>query len=291
MATRFEIVLHGSDPSALRAAGEEALDEIDRLEAQLSLYRPGSEVARLNAQAHERAVRVTPGLFRLIEQARALSQATQELWRRDLNENAIVLDLRRRLLLQAPHDEELFWHALAAEACDNSSSLTSLAREWIAGESAALRALGVSLLAAQGNSASRDHLTRLRDGDPSYWIREHAAWAWEVCSSEIACRHRYREILSSNSLNGAAAGLAEIRSALTPMAYAWHSQLDADFVSQMDRRLRGYLKLFWYHWGNTSSRKDNIEVCGRKLWQHCRGEHLKDGITSKMAPWWQIDDK
>ena len=77
MATRFEIVLHGRDPSALRAAGEEALDEIDRLEAQLSLYRPGSEVARLNAQAHERAVRVTPGLFRLIEQAQELSQATQ----------------------------------------------------------------------------------------------------------------------------------------------------------------------------------------------------------------------
>ena len=77
MATRFEIVLHGGDPSALRAAGEEALDEIDRLEAQLSLYRPGSEVARLNAQAHERAVRVTPGLFRLIERARELSSATQ----------------------------------------------------------------------------------------------------------------------------------------------------------------------------------------------------------------------
>ena len=77
MATRFEIVLHGGDPSALRAAGEEALDEVDRLEAQLSLYRPGSEVARLNAQAHERAVRVTPGLFRLIERARDLSSATQ----------------------------------------------------------------------------------------------------------------------------------------------------------------------------------------------------------------------
>ena len=77
MATRFEIVLHDGDPSALRAAGEEALDEIDRLEAQLSLYRPGSEVARLNAQAHARPVRVTPGLFRLIERARELSSATQ----------------------------------------------------------------------------------------------------------------------------------------------------------------------------------------------------------------------
>jgi thiamine biosynthesis lipoprotein len=76
MATRFEIVLHGHDASALRAAGEEALDEIDRLEAQLSLYRPGSEVARLNAGAHTRPIRVTPGLFKLLERARDLSQET-----------------------------------------------------------------------------------------------------------------------------------------------------------------------------------------------------------------------
>ena len=76
MATRFEIVLHGPNPSALRAAGEEALDEIDRVEAQLSLYRPGSEVARLNAGAHERPIRVTPGLFRLLEHARELTRET-----------------------------------------------------------------------------------------------------------------------------------------------------------------------------------------------------------------------
>ncbi len=37
MATRFEIVVHGENPVALRAAGEEALDEIERVEAQLSV--------------------------------------------------------------------------------------------------------------------------------------------------------------------------------------------------------------------------------------------------------------
>jgi FAD:protein FMN transferase len=73
MATRFEIVLHGADPARLRAAGEEALDEIERVEAQLSLYRPSSEIARLNATAHERPVRVTPSLFALLHRARALS--------------------------------------------------------------------------------------------------------------------------------------------------------------------------------------------------------------------------
>ena len=72
MATRFEIVLHGSDPAALRAAGEEALDEIDRLESQLSLYRPGSEIAQLNARAAREAVRVTPETFALLEHAQRL---------------------------------------------------------------------------------------------------------------------------------------------------------------------------------------------------------------------------
>src|SRR5215510_7295815 len=74
MATRFEIALHGDDPRALRAAGEEALDEIDRLESQLSLYRPGSELARLNQRAHEGPVQVTPSLFRLLVHARELSR-------------------------------------------------------------------------------------------------------------------------------------------------------------------------------------------------------------------------
>jgi len=72
MATRFEIVLYGKNPTALRAAGEEALDEIERLEDRLSLYRPSSEIAHLNARAHREPVRVTPGLFALLQQARQL---------------------------------------------------------------------------------------------------------------------------------------------------------------------------------------------------------------------------
>ena len=51
MATRFEIVLHGENPASLRAAGEEALRQIEQLEAQLSLFRPSSEISQLNACA------------------------------------------------------------------------------------------------------------------------------------------------------------------------------------------------------------------------------------------------
>jgi thiamine biosynthesis lipoprotein len=78
MATRFEIALHGDgdDAVALRAAGEEALEEVDRLEAQLSLYRPSSEIAHVNARAAREAVRVTPTLFGLLRHAQILSGET-----------------------------------------------------------------------------------------------------------------------------------------------------------------------------------------------------------------------
>jgi len=77
MATRFEIVLHGAHGVALRAAGEEALDEIQRLEAQLSLYQPTSELSFINARAAKESVRVEPGLFRLLQQAQDFSRRTQ----------------------------------------------------------------------------------------------------------------------------------------------------------------------------------------------------------------------
>lgn len=77
MATRFEVVLHGGNAPSLRAAGEAALDEVERLENQLSLYRPQSEIAQLNARAARGPVRVSPEVFALLLQARELSLATQ----------------------------------------------------------------------------------------------------------------------------------------------------------------------------------------------------------------------
>jgi thiamine biosynthesis lipoprotein len=77
MATRFELVLHGANEAALRAAGEEALAEVDRLESQLSLYRPGSEIAQLNAHAAHEPVRVSPEVFALLQHAARLTTETE----------------------------------------------------------------------------------------------------------------------------------------------------------------------------------------------------------------------
>src|SRR5271154_1947412 len=76
MATRFELVLHGENAARLRAAGEAALKEVERLEAQLSLYRPTSEIARVNASAVREPVRVSPTVFRLLQHARELQIET-----------------------------------------------------------------------------------------------------------------------------------------------------------------------------------------------------------------------
>src|SRR4051812_32638328 len=76
MATRFELVLVGENPERLRAAGEEAFDEIDRIEAQLSLYRGSSEIAQVNARAAGEWVPVSPPVFLLLRRARILWEVT-----------------------------------------------------------------------------------------------------------------------------------------------------------------------------------------------------------------------
>lgn len=76
MACRFEFVLHGDDQVRLRAVGEEALAEIGRIEAQLTIFEPSSEVSRVNARAAEAPVRISAGLFRLLEHACRLHDET-----------------------------------------------------------------------------------------------------------------------------------------------------------------------------------------------------------------------
>lgn len=106
MACRFELVLQGEDEPWLRAAGEEALREIERLEAQLSIFRGDSDVSRINAHAARRAVPVEPRLFRLLQRAQRLHVQTDG-----------AFDLTIAPLMQAwgfyrdgghlPHPEEL----------------------------------------------------------------------------------------------------------------------------------------------------------------------------------------
>jgi thiamine biosynthesis lipoprotein len=80
MATRFEIALHGDSTRHLRAAGEEALDEIEHWEARLSLYEPSSEIAHANARAAFEPVQISPPVFSLLERCAQLYHETSGLF-------------------------------------------------------------------------------------------------------------------------------------------------------------------------------------------------------------------
>lgn len=76
MATRFEIVLFGEDHRYLRAAGEEALDEIERIESRISPFRSESEIFMLNQCAFQKAVKVSPEVFKILKIAKQIWEIT-----------------------------------------------------------------------------------------------------------------------------------------------------------------------------------------------------------------------
>jgi thiamine biosynthesis lipoprotein len=76
MACRFEVVLPGGDARRLEAA-RRALDEADRLEAELSIFQPESDISRVNREAHAWPVGAGAALFDLLARARELHAATE----------------------------------------------------------------------------------------------------------------------------------------------------------------------------------------------------------------------
>jgi len=77
MRTRFEIVLADrDDPLRLRAAGEEALDEIERVESRLSAFRDDADLFRINALAAQQPVPVDAPMLAFLHAAQALCAQT-----------------------------------------------------------------------------------------------------------------------------------------------------------------------------------------------------------------------
>lgn len=76
MACEFEVLLNARQYPAGPDAAVAALDLVEQLESQLTIYRETSEVSRLNARAFAREVIVEAGLFGLLSQAKELFAAT-----------------------------------------------------------------------------------------------------------------------------------------------------------------------------------------------------------------------
>lgn len=77
MGSQFEVYLAGTERATLIGAAEEALNEVERLERQLSHYRDDSDIARLNRHAGEQWVRLEPRLYLLLKRCAELSAETE----------------------------------------------------------------------------------------------------------------------------------------------------------------------------------------------------------------------
>ena len=76
MACEFEILLGAGPDSDGTELAVAALDLVNRLESQLTVYRTTSEVSRLNQTAFEREVEVEPRLFALLQLAAEIHRRT-----------------------------------------------------------------------------------------------------------------------------------------------------------------------------------------------------------------------
>jgi thiamine biosynthesis lipoprotein len=77
MACRFEVLLKPGQPPHGPSAAIKALDEVDRLESLLSVYRETSEFSRLNQLADRQSMAVSQSVFELLQLGLQIHRDTQ----------------------------------------------------------------------------------------------------------------------------------------------------------------------------------------------------------------------
>jgi thiamine biosynthesis lipoprotein len=77
MGATYSIVLYGYDWAKMEAATDAAFDEVSRLDALLSNYRPATEWSQVNRHAAEQPVQVSPELFQLLSACLAYSRESE----------------------------------------------------------------------------------------------------------------------------------------------------------------------------------------------------------------------
>jgi thiamine biosynthesis lipoprotein len=77
MACQFEVILNAGQYAHAADAGLAALDLVDRLEEQMTVFRDTSEISRVNRFAADRPVEVEPRLLQLLLRAARLHRETE----------------------------------------------------------------------------------------------------------------------------------------------------------------------------------------------------------------------
>jgi len=77
MACTYTVAVYGSDPKQLPLITSAALDEVDRIDALMSHYKPESPLSQINREAGRNPVLVEPELFRFLERCLRYSQQSE----------------------------------------------------------------------------------------------------------------------------------------------------------------------------------------------------------------------
>ena len=215
-----------------------------------------------------------------------------QLWKVEQCDSPEHRQFRRELLEECLNDEDIMFVTLAALAEGGRDELWSLVtQEYIKSSYAKERNLGVSILPWFGTDEAIEKLDQLKSEDSSRWVREHAAWAYEVAQQEYSCREVYRKALQTCDLFRISAVFEQMKPALSPTAQWWHREVEntefGEEPQDLDSKLAALIDRFWNRWGNSTQTKRNIEIFGRKLREYCRGEKLSAGSTPRIAPWWK----
>ena len=91
MACQFEVFFNAGQHADATEAALRALDLVDELEAQMTVYRETSEICHINRQAARDAVHVEPRLFQLLEYACRLSSETAGAYRGEARRSLLTV--------------------------------------------------------------------------------------------------------------------------------------------------------------------------------------------------------
>ena len=232
-------------------------------------------------------------IFKIVYRTRyGVPTLLAQLWKVEYCNSPEHRQLRRELLEECLNDEGIMFMTLAALAEDGRDELWSLVEnEYLESHYAKERNLGVSILPWFGTNEAIKKLKELKSDDKSLWVREHAAWAYEVAQQERSCREVYREVLQTHDPFKISAVFEQIKPALSPAARWWCEIEHKKFREEsqdIDPKLAALVDRFWYRWRNSSKTKRNIEVFRRRLREYCRGEKISAGSPPRIAPWWKL---
>jgi hypothetical protein len=198
------------------------------------------------------------------------------LWHAAADGNASCQEMCALFVQKSKTDEDLMFHAIAAQAEGAGTCLSSLCDRLLSAPLARDRCLAVSILAWVPVVREVDQLERLTTKDPSGWVRTHAKWAAECAKHEASVRRYYDSVLKERDPIVVQSRLQVLLPALTPSARWWHRDLElkSNVSDTAPPDVRAALAFFWYEKRGESEKTPKL--FGRTLSEYLRGERIHD---------------